>query len=71
MLSRSNEGCHRTSIRCPRCKQPWSEGTLDGNPDYFYNFMMMVSMMISFTNRLKNKFLYRGGRICLPSLIGL
>ena len=25
---------------CPRCRQPWSEGTLDGNPTYFYNFLM-------------------------------
>ena len=39
-LARSNEGCHRTRVLCPRCKQPWSEGTLDGNPDYFYNFLM-------------------------------
>ena len=28
-------------VCCPRCRQPWSEGSLDGNPDYFYNFMMM------------------------------
>jgi len=40
-IARSNEGCFRTRVCCPRCKQPWSEGTLDGNPDYFYNFMMM------------------------------
>lgn len=40
-ISRSNEGCFRTRVCCPRCKQTWSEGTLDGNPDYFYNFMMM------------------------------
>lgn len=39
-LARSNEGCYRTRICCPRCKQPWSEGSVDGNPDYFYNFMM-------------------------------
>ena len=39
-ISRSNEGCYRTRISCPRCKQPWSENTLDGNPDYFYNFLM-------------------------------
>lgn len=39
-ISRSNEGCHRTQICCPRCKQPWNEGTLDGNPDYCYNFLM-------------------------------
>jgi hypothetical protein len=39
-IMRSNEGCYRTTVCCPRCKQPWSEGTLDGNPDYFYNFLM-------------------------------
>ena len=40
-ISRSNENCFRTRVCCPRCKQPWSENTLDGNPDYFYNFLMM------------------------------
>lgn len=39
-LSRSNENCFRTRVCCPRCKRQWSEGTLDGNPDYFYNFIM-------------------------------
>ena len=39
-ISRSNEGCLRTRVCCPRCRQHWSEGTLDGNPDYFFNFMM-------------------------------
>ena len=39
-LVRSNEGCYRTKVCCPRCKEPWSEGTLDGNPAYFYNFLM-------------------------------
>lgn len=39
-ISRSNDGCFRTRVSCPRCKQPWSEGTLDGNPDYVYTFMM-------------------------------
>lgn len=39
-ISRSNEGCYRTRVCCPRCKQRWSEGTLDGNPDYFFNFLM-------------------------------
>lgn len=39
-ISRSNEGCHRTRVCCPRCRQPWSEGTLDGNPNFFYNFLM-------------------------------
>ena len=39
-ISRSNDGCYRTRVCCPRCKQPWNEGTLDGNPDYCYNFLM-------------------------------
>jgi len=39
-ISRSNEGCYRTRVCCPRCQQPWSENTLDGNPTYFYTFMM-------------------------------
>jgi hypothetical protein len=25
-ISRSNEGCFRTRVCCPRCKQQWSEG---------------------------------------------
>ena len=40
-LARSNEGCHRTRVCCPRCKQPWSERDLEGNPEYFYNLLMM------------------------------
>jgi hypothetical protein len=39
-ISRSNDGCYRTRVCCPRCKQPWNEGSLDGNPDYCYNFLM-------------------------------
>eukprot|EP00041_Stephanoeca_diplocostata_P037543 m.1424087 g.1424087 ORF g.1424087 m.1424087 type:complete len:564 (-) comp25059_c0_seq5:5-1696(-) len=40
-LARSNDGCVRTRLCCPRCDVPWSEAKLEGNPDYFYNFMMM------------------------------
>lgn len=40
-LSRSNEGCYRTRVCCPRCKEPWSERDLEGNPEYFYNLLMM------------------------------
>lgn len=40
-ISRSNEGCYRTRVRCPRCKEPWNETCIEGNPDYFYNLMMM------------------------------
>lgn len=39
-LSRSNDGCKRTRVCCPRCANPWSESSVEGNPDYFYNFMM-------------------------------
>jgi hypothetical protein len=39
-LARSNDGCFRTRVCCPRCKQPWSESGLDGNPEYCYNFLM-------------------------------
>lgn len=39
-LSRGNHGCHRTDIKCPRCKVKWSASPIDGNPEYFYNFMM-------------------------------
>jgi len=39
-ISRSNEQCKRTRVKCPRCKNPWSERKMEGNPDYFYNFMM-------------------------------
>ena len=39
-IARSNEGCFRTAVHCPRCKQPWGE-KVEGNPDWFYNVMMM------------------------------
>jgi len=39
-ISRSNVGCKRTCVRCPRCKNPWSKSSVEGNPEYFYNFMM-------------------------------
>lgn len=38
-LDRSNEGCFRTEICCPRCKELWGR-PVEGNPKYFYNFMM-------------------------------
>eukprot|EP00667_Euglena_gracilis_P007866 EG_transcript_7952 len=40
MIARSNEGCHRTGIVCPRCRVDWGSN-VEGNPDYYYNFMMM------------------------------
>jgi len=38
-LSRSNSGCVVTTVKCPRCRVPWGSKT-DGNPEYFYNFLM-------------------------------
>lgn len=38
-IARSNEGCFKHQILCPRCEGPWGKSS-DGNPDYFYNFMM-------------------------------
>lgn len=38
-LSRSNEGCFKHEILCPRCEGPWGK-KVEGNPDYYYNFMM-------------------------------
>ncbi len=39
-INRSNEGCYRTIIKCPRCRVAWGDN-IDGNPDYYYNFLMM------------------------------
>ena len=39
-IARSNAGCFRTAVHCPRCKQAWGE-KVEGNPDWFYNVMMM------------------------------
>jgi hypothetical protein len=33
-IARSNLGCKRTRVRCPRCSVPWSESSVEGNPDY-------------------------------------
>jgi DnaJ domain len=41
-IARSNEGCHRTRVCCPRCIQPWSEGTLDGSPLFIFNYIFSV-----------------------------
>ena len=38
-ISRSNQGCHKTKVFCPRCKSEW--GTADSGVQPFdYNFMM-------------------------------
>ena len=39
-IARSNEGCKRTRVLCPRCKERWSESSVEGNPEYYYNFLM-------------------------------
>jgi len=38
-IQRSNEGCYKTKIQCPRCSTPWGD-KIEGNPDYYYNIMM-------------------------------
>jgi len=40
-IKRSNEGCFRTVIRCPRCKAKWGM-PLSGLPDYYYNIFMQA-----------------------------
>lgn len=39
-INRSNEGCYRTIIKCPKCRVAWGDN-IDGNPEYYYNFLMM------------------------------
>jgi len=39
-IARSNEGCVRTRVRCPRCREPWGESQNEGLPDWAYNLMM-------------------------------
>jgi hypothetical protein len=39
-ISRSNEGCFRTPVKCPRCKQVWGGDTVQGLPPYTYNYLM-------------------------------
>ena len=39
-ISRSNEGCFRTSVKCPRCRQSWGGDTVQGLPPFTYNYFM-------------------------------
>lgn len=39
-ISRSNEGCFRTTVKCPRCRQAWGGDTVQGLPPYTYNYLM-------------------------------
>jgi hypothetical protein len=39
-ISRSNEGCFRTPIKCPRCRQLWGGDSVQGLPPYSYNYLM-------------------------------
>ncbi|KAJ1459327.1 hypothetical protein M885DRAFT_511204 [Pelagophyceae sp. CCMP2097] len=39
-ILRTNDGCKRTRLRCPRCDEPWGESKSEGNPDWSYNLMM-------------------------------
>ena len=38
-IQRSNEGCRRTRVDCPRCRVEWGTA-ITGVEPYFYNFMM-------------------------------
>ncbi|KAK3236817.1 hypothetical protein CYMTET_53066 [Cymbomonas tetramitiformis] len=38
-IQRSNEGCHKTKLFCPRCRCQWGQAVTGVQP-YFYNFMM-------------------------------
>jgi hypothetical protein len=38
-ISRSNEGCFRTHVCCPRCSSRWGD-KVEGNPEWSYNVMM-------------------------------
>jgi len=38
-IMRSNEGCYRTQLFCPRCRQEWGLAVTGVQP-YYYNFMM-------------------------------
>lgn len=39
-FTRSNDGCFKTKVKCPRCKQTWGVGDL-GLEDAAYNFFML------------------------------
>eukprot|EP00906_Rhabdomonas_costata_P026344 RCo037515 len=41
-VARSNDGCFRTHVLCPRCKVEWGQN-IEGNPPYFYTFMMTAA----------------------------
>jgi hypothetical protein len=42
-LSRSNNGCFQTTIKCPRCHEVWggAQASLQGIENYYYNYLMM------------------------------
>jgi len=39
-IERTNEGCRRTRVACPRCEEPWGVSKNEGLPDYAYNLLM-------------------------------
>lgn len=43
-ISRSNDNCFRTAVRCPRCREAWGK-PLSGLPNYAYNFLMQVRLL--------------------------
>ena len=39
-IERTNEGCVRTIVKCPRCEEPWGASAQEGLPPYAYNLLM-------------------------------
>ena len=39
-IERSNDGCVRTAVSCPRCGEAWGASKNEGLPDYAYNLLM-------------------------------
>ena len=39
-IERTNEGCVRTIVKCPRCEEPWGASANEGLPNYAYNLLM-------------------------------
>ncbi|KAH8070451.1 hypothetical protein JL721_5224 [Aureococcus anophagefferens] len=39
-IERSNDGCVRTAVACPRCGEAWGASKNEGLPDYAYNLLM-------------------------------
>ena len=49
-IERTNEGCVRTIVKCPRCEEPWGASKNEGLPDYSYNLLMTGLRAVSYTH---------------------